>query len=222
MASLNKVQIIGNLGQDPEMRFTANGRAVSTFSVAVNRSYTTGEGERREETEWVRVVAWARLAELVSQYLTKGRLVYVEGRMQTRQWDDKEGQRRYTTEVVAQDIQFLDRGDSPGPDPAIQPIRTIRPRRRRSQRNCRLRPRRRPQRPALRIGHRFPAGAFSPEAPPYESDTKGDPHDHRCQHTRRHPRAGKHPGARRSGDPTGRNTSRLNADARCRGAVRSH
>ena len=112
MASLNKVQIIGNLGQDPEMRFTANGRAVSTFSVAVNRSYTTGEGERREETEWVRVVAWARLAELVSQYLTKGRLVYVEGRMQTRQWDDKEGQRRYTTEVVAQDIQFLDRGDS--------------------------------------------------------------------------------------------------------------
>jgi single-strand DNA-binding protein len=112
MAGLNKVQIIGNLGQDPEMRFTANGRAVSTFSVAVNRSYTTGEGERREETEWVRVVAWARLAELVSQYLTKGRLVYVEGRMQTRQWDDKEGQRRYTTEVVAQDIQFLDRGDS--------------------------------------------------------------------------------------------------------------
>jgi single-strand DNA-binding protein len=116
MAGLNKVQIIGNLGQDPEMRFTANGRAVSTFSVAVNRSYTTSEGERREETEWVRVVAWARLAELVSQYLTKGRLVYVEGRMQTRQWDDKEGQRRYTTEVVAQDIQFLDRGDSPGPD----------------------------------------------------------------------------------------------------------
>ena len=116
MAGLNKVQIIGNLGQDPEMRFTANGRAVSTFSVAVNRSYTTSEGERREETEWVRVVAWARLAELVSQYLTKGRLVYVEGRMQTRQWDDKEGQRRYTTEVVAQDIQFLDRGDSPGVD----------------------------------------------------------------------------------------------------------
>ncbi len=112
MANLNKVQIIGNLGQDPEMRFTANGRAVSTFNVAVNRSYTTGDGERREETEWVRVVAWARLAELVSQYLTKGRLVYVEGRLQTRQWDDKEGQRRYTTEVIAQDIQFLDRGES--------------------------------------------------------------------------------------------------------------
>ena len=111
MANLNKVQIIGNLGQDPEMRFTANGRAVSTFNVAVNRSYTTQDGERREETEWVRVVAWARLAELVSQYLTKGRLVYVEGRLQTRQWEDKEGQRRYTTEVVAQDVQFLDRSE---------------------------------------------------------------------------------------------------------------
>ena len=111
MASLNKVQIIGRLGQDPEMRFTANGRAVSTFSVAVNRSYTTQDGERHEETEWVRVVAWARLAELVSQYLSKGRQVYVEGRMQTRQWDDKEGQRRYTTEVVAQDVQFLDRSE---------------------------------------------------------------------------------------------------------------
>jgi len=116
MANLNKVQVIGNLGQDPEMRFTANGRAVSTFNVAVNRSYTTGEGDRREETEWVRIVAWARLAELVSQYLTKGRLVYVEGRLQTRQWEDKEGQRRYTTEVIAQDIQFLDRGDADGFD----------------------------------------------------------------------------------------------------------
>ena len=111
MANLNKVQIIGRLGQDPEMRFTANGRAVSTFNVAVNRNYTTQDGERREETEWVRVVAWAKLAELVSQYLTKGRQVYVEGRLQTRQWDDKEGQRRYTTEVVAQDVQFLDRAD---------------------------------------------------------------------------------------------------------------
>ena len=111
MASLNKVQIIGNLGQDPEMRFTANGRAVSTFNVAVNRRYTTQDGERHEETEWVRVVAWARLAELVSQYLTKGRQVDVEGRLQTRQWEDKEGQRRYTTEVVAQDVQFLDRAE---------------------------------------------------------------------------------------------------------------
>jgi single-strand DNA-binding protein len=109
MASLNKVQIIGNLGADPEMRFTANGRAVTTLRVAVNRSYTTQDGERREETEWVRVVAWARLAEQASQYLAKGRSVYVEGRLSTREWEDKEGQRRFTTEVVAQDIQFLDR-----------------------------------------------------------------------------------------------------------------
>jgi single-strand DNA-binding protein len=109
MASLNKVQIIGNLGADPEMRFTANGRAVTTMRVACSRSYTTQDGERREETEWVRVVAWARLAELASQYLAKGRSVYVEGRLQTREWEDKEGQRRFMTEVVAQDIQFLDR-----------------------------------------------------------------------------------------------------------------
>ncbi|HJN92026.1 MAG TPA: single-stranded DNA-binding protein, partial [Dehalococcoidia bacterium] len=109
MASLNKVQIIGNLGADPEMRFTANGQAVSTFRVAVSRRYQTRDGERREETEWVRCVAWAKTAELVSQYLTKGSQVYVEGRMQTRQWEDREGQRRYTTEVVANNVQFLDR-----------------------------------------------------------------------------------------------------------------
>ncbi len=115
MASLNRVQIIGNLGADPEMRFTANGQAVSTFNVAVNRRYKTRDGERREETEWVRCVAWARLAELASQYLSKGSQVYVEGRMQTRQWEDREGQRRYTTEVVANDVQFLDRRGA-GPD----------------------------------------------------------------------------------------------------------
>ncbi len=109
MGSLNKVQIIGNLGADPEMRFTASGQAVATFNVAVNRRYQTRDGERREETEWVRCVAWARLAETTSQYLTKGSQVYLEGRLQTRQWEDREGQRRYTTEVVASDVQFLDR-----------------------------------------------------------------------------------------------------------------
>ena len=125
MASLNKVQIIGNLGADPEMRFTANGRAVATMNVACNRRYTTQDGDNREETEWVRVVAWAKLAELVSQYLSKGSQVYVEGRMQTREWQDREGQRRFTTEVVARDVQFLDRrgggnydGDSGSPPPA--------------------------------------------------------------------------------------------------------
>ncbi len=109
MASLNKVQIIGNLGADPEMRFTANGRAVATMRVACNRVYTTQDGERREETEWVRVVAWAQLAERVSQYLSKGSQIYVEGRLQTREWQDRDGQRRFTTEVIARDVQFLDR-----------------------------------------------------------------------------------------------------------------
>lgn len=115
MASLNKVQIIGNLGRDPEMRFTANGNPMATFSVACNRRWTTPDGERREETEWIRVVCWRNLAELAGQYLSKGRSVYVEGRLQTRQWEDQDGNTRYMTEVVANDIQFLGgRGDGGG------------------------------------------------------------------------------------------------------------
>ena len=113
MASLNKVQIIGRLGADPEMRYTANGTPVTNFRVACDRRYTTTAGERRNETEWVSVVAWQQLAETAGQYLSRGRLVYVEGRLQTRQWEDREGNRRYTTEVVAQNIEFL---DSRGPD----------------------------------------------------------------------------------------------------------
>ena len=112
---LNKVMVIGNLGADPEMRYTANGSAVTNFNVATNREYTTGDGERRQETEWFRVVTWNRLAEICSQYLSKGRQVYVEGRLQTRSWEDREGQTRYTTEVVARDMQMLDsRGDASG------------------------------------------------------------------------------------------------------------
>ena len=107
MASLNKVMIIGNLGRDPEMRFTANGQALATFSVACNRRYTTRDGEQRDETEWVRVVCWARQAEIAGQYLHKGSQVYVEGRLQTRTWEDQQGQTRYMTEVVAQSFQFL-------------------------------------------------------------------------------------------------------------------
>jgi single-strand DNA-binding protein len=106
--------VIGNLGKDPEMRFTANGSAVTTFNVAVSRQYTVGDGERREDTEWVRVVTWNKLAEQCNQFLQKGRKVYVEGRLQTRSWDGQDGQKRYTTEVVAQDVQFLDRGPSSG------------------------------------------------------------------------------------------------------------
>src|SRR5947209_5584253 len=109
MAGLNRVMIIGNLGKDPEMRFTANGSAVTNFSVAVSRQFQATDGERREETEWFSVVAWNKLAEQCNQFLQKGRRVYVEGRLQTRSWDGQDGQKRYRTEVVASEVQFLDR-----------------------------------------------------------------------------------------------------------------
>jgi single-strand DNA-binding protein len=111
---LNKCLIIGNLGADPEMRYTANGNAVTTFRVATSRSYNSAEGERREETEWFSVVTWNRLAETCAQYLTKGRQVYVEGRMQTRSWEGQDGQKRYRTELIAETVKFLgNRNDSP-------------------------------------------------------------------------------------------------------------
>jgi single-strand DNA-binding protein len=111
---LNKVMVIGHLGADPEMRYTANGDAVTNFSVASSRQYTTSSGERRDETEWFRVVTWRRLAEICSQYLTKGRLVYVEGRLQTRSWEGQDGQKRYMTELIAQEVKFLGGRDSGG------------------------------------------------------------------------------------------------------------
>jgi single-strand DNA-binding protein len=117
MAGLNKVMIIGNLGADPEMRYTANGSAVTTFRVAVSRWFSGADGERREETEWFSVVAWQALAEQCSQYLQKGRRVFVEGRLQTRSWDGADGQRHYRTEVVAQSVLFLDRGPGGGGAP---------------------------------------------------------------------------------------------------------
>jgi single-strand DNA-binding protein len=106
--SLNKCMIIGNLGRDPEMRYTPNGQAVTQFTVAVNRNFKGASGDWQEETEWFRVVAWGPLAERTAEYLRKGRKVYVEGRLQTRQWEDREGQKRYTTELVAQTVTTLD------------------------------------------------------------------------------------------------------------------
>jgi single-strand DNA-binding protein len=106
--SLNKAMIIGNLGRDPEMRYTPNGQAVTQFTVAVNRNYKDASGEWKEETEWFRVVAWGPLAERTAEYLRKGRKVYVEGRLQTRTWDDKDGQKHYTTELVASTVTALD------------------------------------------------------------------------------------------------------------------
>jgi single-strand DNA-binding protein len=108
-SSLNKVMIIGNLGQDPEMRFTPAGNPVTTFRVAVNRVYKGTDGERKEETEWFSVVTWSALAENCNRFLTKGQKVYVEGRLQTRSWEGQDGQKRYRTEVIANSVIFLDR-----------------------------------------------------------------------------------------------------------------
>jgi single-strand DNA-binding protein len=109
MAGLNKVMIIGNVGTDPEMRYTASGDAMTTFRVATNFRFTSREGERREETEWFSIVAWRNLAEQCSQYLQKGRRVYVEGRLRSRSWETPEGQRRFRNEVIAGRVLFLDR-----------------------------------------------------------------------------------------------------------------
>ena len=109
MASLNKVMIIGNLGSEPEMRFTPNGNPVTSFRVATNRVYTTPAGERKEETEWFTIVAWGKLAEQCNQFLTKGRLVYAEGRLRTRTWEGQDGQKHSRPEVIANRVIFLDR-----------------------------------------------------------------------------------------------------------------
>lgn len=113
---LNKVMIIGNLGRDPEMRYTPSGKPVTSFSVAVSRSFTKAEGERTEVTDWFNVVAWGRLAEICSQYLAKGSMVYVEGRLETRSWEGENGQKHYRTELVANDVNILERKGRQGDD----------------------------------------------------------------------------------------------------------
>jgi single-strand DNA-binding protein len=108
MASVNKVIIVGNLGRDPEVRYTPNGSAVCNVSVATTRSWKNKEsGDKSEETEWHRVVFYDKLAEIAGEYLKKGRSVYVEGRLKTRKWQDKDGVEKYTTEIVASDMQML-------------------------------------------------------------------------------------------------------------------
>jgi single-strand DNA-binding protein len=110
---LNKVMVIGHLGKDPEMRYTPSGRPVTTFTIAVSRSWNTADGERRTETEWFNIVAWGNLAEICKQYLYKGQQVYIEGRLQTRRWEDKEGQKHTSVEVVANEMMMLgDRRDN--------------------------------------------------------------------------------------------------------------
>jgi single-strand DNA-binding protein len=112
---LNKIMVIGNVGRDPEMRYTPNGKPVTSFSLATNRRYTTQDGESREETEWFTVVAWNNLAEQVNQYLTKGSKAYVEGRLHSSSFQGNDGQTRFRNEIIANQVLFLDRPGSREP-----------------------------------------------------------------------------------------------------------
>lgn len=111
MSGVNKVIILGRLGQDPELKYTPSGAAVCNFSVATSETWTDkNSGQKQERTEWHRVVVWGKLAELCNQYLAKGRQAFVEGKLQTRSWDDKNGEKRYTTEINATTVQFVGSG----------------------------------------------------------------------------------------------------------------
>ena len=106
--SVNKVILVGKLGADPEVRYTSGGSAVATFSIATNERWNDkNTGERQERTEWHRIVAWGRLGEICGEYLSKGKQVYIEGKLRTRSWEDREGNKRYTTEILAQNMQML-------------------------------------------------------------------------------------------------------------------
>src|SRR4029079_7087635 len=104
MAGVNKVILVGNLGKDPEVRYTPGGQAVANFTIATNENWTDKQGQKQERTEWHKIVVWGKAAELCGEYLSKGRQVYIEGRLQTREWTNKEGAKQYTTEVVANPV----------------------------------------------------------------------------------------------------------------------
>ena len=112
--------MVGNLGADPELRYTPSGRPVATFRIATTDVWTDANGERQERTEWHRIVAWDRLAEICGEYLRKGSKVYIEGRIQTRTWEDQNGVQRYTTEIVARDMRMLDTKPSVPEEPAVE------------------------------------------------------------------------------------------------------
>jgi single-strand DNA-binding protein len=114
MASLNRVLLIGNLTRDPELRYIPSGSAVATFTLAVNRVYNTQSGEKKEQTSFLRIVVWGRRAEVCGEYLSKGSPVFVEGRLQSREWESQDGQKRSTVEVVADNVQFLRAGPRQG------------------------------------------------------------------------------------------------------------
>jgi len=127
MYSLNRATVLGNLTRDPEVRQTASGQSVASFSVATNRSWTGSDGQRQEQTEFHNIVAWGKLAEICGQYLSKGKKAYVEGRLQTRDWEGQDGVRRYRTEIVTDNLIILDRAGAPAgnvqapPPPAAEP-----------------------------------------------------------------------------------------------------
>ncbi|MBC8459717.1 MAG: single-stranded DNA-binding protein [Deltaproteobacteria bacterium] len=114
MASLNKVMLIGYLGDDPEIRYTPSGSAVANFRIATTEQWTNKEGEKQERTEWHKIVAWRKLGETCGEYLHKGSLVYIEGGLQTRSWEDRDGNKRWTTEIIAWRMQMLDRAGKSG------------------------------------------------------------------------------------------------------------
>jgi single-strand DNA-binding protein len=121
MAGINKVILIGNLGKDPELRYTPGGQAVASFSLATSEKWRDKDGVMQDKTEWHNIVVWGRQAEVAKEYLAKGKQVYIEGRIQTRSWEDKEGNKRYTTEIVGQRMQFLGTRDSGKETPSDMP-----------------------------------------------------------------------------------------------------
>jgi single-strand DNA-binding protein len=127
MASVNKVILVGNLGRDPEVRYTPGGSAVANFTLATTDRWNDPSGEKKERTEWHRIVVWGKQAEIAGEYLRKGRQVYVEGSLQTREWTDRDGNKRYTTEVRAQRFQMLGArpGDAPQPVAARGPMEEV-------------------------------------------------------------------------------------------------
>jgi single-strand DNA-binding protein len=118
MSGVNKVILVGNLGADPQIRYTPQGTAVVNFSLATTERFTNKNGEKESRTEWHRIVAWGRLAEICNEYLKKGKQIYVEGRIQTRQWDDKDGNKKFTTEIIANNMVMLGRAGDAGDVPA--------------------------------------------------------------------------------------------------------
>jgi len=108
MSGVNKVILIGRLGQNPEIRYTNSGAPVANFTIATSETWTNKEGKKDEKTEWHKIVAWGKLGELCGEYLSKGRRVYIEGKLQTRSWEGKDGNKRYVTEIIAGNVQFLD------------------------------------------------------------------------------------------------------------------